>query len=763
MEEGVIMVKQEKKKPLPPTLTRTSKLKPGQAGLSGAFSDPNFVSTEEPAGLINPAGNIQNKIERYLQGSLFSTVDMKNLMGAFNRFVESGNDKELDTLYTAYEKKYGRFTREDFQEIISQYSDATGDFFGSYLTWLRNFTVPKSRDRLIHPPTGASIVLGDETSAATKRMTIDRKLISGRAGLKDVYEGAFLAIRSWSRKNVKKGIPMNRRATKKQYMDFFSQLGKYLGKDTSVTATSLEESANRVVNNISNIKTIIKRYVPAQGDINLDFAASSIYSALPKVGAKRPKAYNLNDIKVILTPEYYEKVNPLTIQRIERELDKEVHKGGGEEGSYMFYLSYAIQEAEGLSFFDVKEVITQMGEVNLPFDVRPPEAARVEDSIRRNVSSYTGIDGKKAPQRARFEKLIDGVFNVRKQKGLYVRAVAVMNRGLKRLTRDRDIISALEDLDEDMKKRILPLSNADLDNEGMANFNIVVRPSKSPERKGKGPTAWVRRSAEELDLEEDEIIEQESAYSDETQTMSAVDVSNIIPPTTSSEERTVEQFIQQLKDRLVNLKATTDTKLSVKNVQDAYKDYLKAYQALEKMVGDFNAESGRQDRSVNRKGKKVTIKGDGLEATLGKDEQGSSIVKIEGKLTDYEKGKLDELEMGPFITGFAPSDLLEDFFETMPELRKMDVASLDEEERREVKTYLQDADPTSYFGEEYLKLGNLIEILEGVQEEGDEEMLEGMKEENLKVVKLAARLRKLYENLYEEIRETVYPEGDEEE
>ena len=93
----------------------------------------------------------------------------------------------------------------------------------------------------------------------------------------------------------------------------------------------------------------------------------------------------------------------------------------------------------------------------------------------------------------------------------------------------------------------------------------------------------------------------------------------------------------------------------------------------------------------------------------------------------------------------------------------MDVASLDEEERREVKTYLQDADPTSYFGEEYLKLGNLIEILEGVQEEGDEEMLEGMKEENLKVVKLAARLRKLYENLYEEIRETVYPEGDEEE
>ena len=750
-------------------LHRTSSYGKTKTGLSGAFSDPNFVSTEEPSGLINPTGNIQTKIETYLIGSLFSTADRQNLLRAFNQFVLTGDDKELKDLYTAYEKKYGRFTREDFEEIISQYSDATGDFFGSYLTWLRNFTVPKSRDRLVHPPTGAMVVLGDKTSAATKRMTIDRKLISGRAGLKDVYEGAFLAIRSWSRKNVKKGIPMNRRATKKQYMDFFSQLGKYLGKDTSVTATSLEESANRVVNNISSIKTIIKRYVPAQGDINLDFAASSIYSALPKVGAKRPKAYNLNDIKVILTPEYYEKVNPLTIQRIERELDKEVHKGGGEEGSYMFYLSYAIQEAEGLSFFDVKEVITQMGEVNLPFDVRPPEAARVEDSVRRNISSYTGISGKDkdgnlipVPRRTRFEKLIDGVFNVRKQKGLYVRAVAVMDRDLKRLTRDRDIISALEELDGDMKKRILPLSNADLDNEGVANFNIVVRPSKSPERKGKGPTSWIIRSAEELDLEEDEIIEQENAYSDETQTMSAVEVSKIISPTTTSEERTVEEFILQLRGRLSNLSENTDTKLSVKNVQDAYKDYLKAYQALEKMVGDFNAESGRQDRSVNRKGKKVTIKGDGLEATLGKDEQGSSIVKIEGELTEYEKGKLDELEMGPFITGFAPDDLYK-YYDLSPQIRKMDVASLDEEERREVKTYLQDADPTSYFGEEYLKLGNLIEILEGVQEEGDEEMLEGMKEENLKVVKLAARLRKLYENLYEEIRETVYPEGDEEE
>ena len=153
------------------------------------------------------------------------------------------------------------------------------------------------------------------------------------------------------------------------------------------------------------------------------------------------------------------------------------------------------------------------------------------------------------------------------------------------------------------------------------------------------------------------------------ETMSAVEVSKIIPPTTTSEERTVEEFILRLKGRLSNLSANTDTKLSVKSVQDAYKDYLKAYQALEKMVGDFNAESGRQDRSVNRKGKKVTIKGDGLEATLGKNEQGSSIVKIEGELTEDEKGRLDELEMGPFITGFAPDDLYK-YYDPSPKLEK---------------------------------------------------------------------------------------------
>ena len=98
--------------------------------------------------------------------------------------------------------------------------------------------------------------------------------------------------------------------------------------------------------------------------------------------------------------------------------------------------------------------------------------------------------------------------------------------------------------------------------------------------------------------------------------------------------------------------------------------------------------------------------------------------------------------------------------EKTPEDVNKSIDELDEDERRRVKTYLQNAHPTEYFGEDYLKLGKLINILDEV--EGNTGELEGLSEENLKVVKLAASLRKRYENLYRKLREKVYPEDEEE-
>jgi len=93
-----------------------------------------------------------------------------------------------------------------------------------------------------------------------------------------------------------------------------------------------------------------------------------------------------------------------------------------------------------------------------------------------------------------------------------------------------------------------------------------------------------------------------------------------------------------------------------------------------------------------------------------------------------------------------------------PELFKMDLNELNPKERRRLKTYLQDADPTEFFGEEYLKLSKVINTLENIVGSSEEEELEGMDEENLKLIKKLAHLRKRYESLYRDIYEMVYGE-----
>lgn len=93
-----------------------------------------------------------------------------------------------------------------------------------------------------------------------------------------------------------------------------------------------------------------------------------------------------------------------------------------------------------------------------------------------------------------------------------------------------------------------------------------------------------------------------------------------------------------------------------------------------------------------------------------------------------------------------------------PELFKMDLNELNSKERRRLKTFLQDADPTEFFGEEYLKLSKVINTLENIVGSSEEEELEGMDEENLKLIKKLAHLRKRYENLYQDIYEMVYGE-----
>lgn len=91
--------------------------------------------------------------------------------------------------------------------------------------------------------------------------------------------------------------------------------------------------------------------------------------------------------------------------------------------------------------------------------------------------------------------------------------------------------------------------------------------------------------------------------------------------------------------------------------------------------------------------------------------------------------------------------------------------SLNKKQKQKVKAILNIADPTEYFGHDFLKLSELIRLLRtlGVVK-GDKKLNKKIlryDEENVKVVKLAARLRKDYERLYNDLREMVYPKSGE--
>jgi len=102
----------------------------------------------------------------------------------------------------------------------------------------------------------------------------------------------------------------------------------------------------------------------------------------------------------------------------------------------------------------------------------------------------------------------------------------------------------------------------------------------------------------------------------------------------------------------------------------------------------------------------------------------------------------------------------EDTSEILQELNKKD--------KRLLKTLLQLANPTEYFNEDVLKLGELITMLKSLGVVNNNKKLKKKvlkyEDENLNVVKRAVRLRREYEKLYKSIREVIYPKtGDDDE
>ncbi len=96
------------------------------------------------------------------------------------------------------------------------------------------------------------------------------------------------------------------------------------------------------------------------------------------------------------------------------------------------------------------------------------------------------------------------------------------------------------------------------------------------------------------------------------------------------------------------------------------------------------------------------------------------------------------------------------------EKKSQDVlSSLGSKEKKRLKKTLQAAEPTEFFGQDFTKLGDLLEMIEGLDFTKSDKALtkkvKSMDERNIDIVATATKLRKEYELLYRQIRDLVYP------
>ena len=100
-------------------------------------------------------------------------------------------------------------------------------------------------------------------------------------------------------------------------------------------------------------------------------------------------------------------------------------------------------------------------------------------------------------------------------------------------------------------------------------------------------------------------------------------------------------------------------------------------------------------------------------------------------------------------------------------LRKADspiLESLSSKERKKLKKTLQATEPTEYFGQDFTKLGEILDLMKDLDlVKSDKKLTKKMKsfgEQNTDMVATAAKLRKTYEQLYRQLRGVIYPRSE---
>jgi ABC-type phosphate transport system auxiliary subunit len=91
------------------------------------------------------------------------------------------------------------------------------------------------------------------------------------------------------------------------------------------------------------------------------------------------------------------------------------------------------------------------------------------------------------------------------------------------------------------------------------------------------------------------------------------------------------------------------------------------------------------------------------------------------------------------------------------------LASLDSKEKKKLKKTLQAASPSEYFGQDFNRLGTLVDMMESLDlVKGDKKLtkkMKSIKEQNVDMLATSSKLRKQYEQLYRQLRGIVYPKS----
>ena len=91
------------------------------------------------------------------------------------------------------------------------------------------------------------------------------------------------------------------------------------------------------------------------------------------------------------------------------------------------------------------------------------------------------------------------------------------------------------------------------------------------------------------------------------------------------------------------------------------------------------------------------------------------------------------------------------------------LTSLDSKEKKKLKKTLQAASPSEYFGQDFNRLGTLVDMMESLDlVKGDKKLtkkMKSIKEQNVDMLATSSKLRKQYEQLYRQLRGIVYPKS----